>query len=157
MVAIIVAIAKNNVIGNTNDLPWYLPEDLKRFKKITTGHTVVMGRKTYESIINRLGKPLPNRKNVVITRQDNYPVPEGVLVFHDLDSVLQLLKNEDVFIIGGAEIFKLALPLVDTLYVTHVYKEYPGDVYFPEVNWSEWKKIEEEPHEEFSFATYIKQ
>src|SRR3989344_5094956 len=98
-----VAIAKNWVIGGDNDLPWYLPEDLKHFKKLTLGKTVLMGRKTYESIVNRLGKPLPGRKNVVISRQADYKVPDGVLVFQSLDEALKVLSAEDIYVIGGGE------------------------------------------------------
>jgi dihydrofolate reductase len=151
-----VAIAKNGVIGGDNDLPWYLPEDLKHFKEITLGHTVLMGRKTYDSIIKRLGKPLPGRVNVVITRQENFIVPPSVLVFHSIEQALGALKNDDVYVIGGAQIFAAALPAAVKMYVTHVHKEYPGDVYFPVIDWNQWVKIEEQPHEEYTFATYIK-
>ncbi len=149
-----VAVAKNNVIGGDNDLPWYLPEDLKHFKKITTGHTVLMGRKTYESIINRLKKPLPDRKSVVITHQTDYAVPEGVLVFHSIDDAIAALKNEDLYFIGGASIFRAGLEQADYMYMTHVHKEYPGDILFPAINWAEWDKTQEEPHEEYTFAEY---
>jgi dihydrofolate reductase len=149
-----VAVADNLIIGKGNDLPWNLPEDLQNFKKLTLGKTLVMGRKTYESIVARLGKPLPGRKNVVITRQKDYRVPEGVLVFNSLGSALEALAAEDVHIIGGAEIFKLALPLSDFMYITHVKGEYEGDAFFPPVNWSDWEKTEEEKHEKFTFAKY---
>src|SRR3954465_9619912 len=96
-----VAVAENLVIGGDNDLPWYLPEDLKHFKKITLGKTVLMGRKTFDSIIKRLNKPLPERKNVVITRQKDYKAPQGVLVFNSLDDALKELSSEDIYIIGG--------------------------------------------------------
>jgi dihydrofolate reductase len=113
-----------------------------------------MGRKTYESIVARLKKPLPGRKNVVITRQKDFQVPDGVLVFSSLDEVARELSSEDLYIIGGAEIFKLALPLSQKMYLTRVYGTYQGDAYFPEVDWSQWEKIEEEKHEGFSFLTY---
>lgn len=151
-----VAIAKNWVIGNRNDLPWYLPEDLKRFKEITTGHAVLMGRKTFESILKRLGKPLPGRKNIVITRQDNYIVPTGVYVYKSIEDALKDFADHDVYVIGGSEIFRLALPLAQKMYVTQVHKEYPGDVFFPQINFNEWKKVSEEPHEEFTFQVYEK-
>ena len=151
-----VAVADNLVIGKGNDLPWNLPEDLKHFKEITSGKTVLMGRKTYESIFARLGKPLPNRKNVIITRQENYKVPEGVLVFPDLESAFQKLSAEDIYIIGGAEIFKQALPFCNLAYITHVHGNYQGDAFFPEVDWSKWEKVSEEKHERFSFVTYKK-
>ena len=151
-----VAIAKNWVIGGDNDLPWYLPEDLKHFKKITLGKTVLMGRKTYESIVKRLGKPLPERKNIVITRQSDLKVPEGVLVYHGIADALDTHKNEDVYVIGGAEIFKHTLPLAEMMYVTHVDGEYKGDVFFPEVDFNSWNKVEEKKHQGYSFAKYVK-
>jgi len=155
MITIIAAVAKNNVIGNKNDLPWYLPEDLKHFKEITTGHTVIMGRKTYESIIARLGKPLPNRKTVVITRNQDYTVPAEVEKFESLKQALDT-HREDVFIIGGASIFEQALPLADTLIITHVKKEYPGDTFFPEIDPTIWKETNREDHDEYSFVSYKK-
>lgn len=151
-----VAIAKNGVIGDANDLPWYLPEDLKHFKQITMGHTVLMGRKTYDSIIQRLGKPLPGRVNVVITRQEDFAAQPSVLVFHSLEQALNALKNDDVYVIGGAQIFGAALPYAKKMHVTHVKKDYKGDVRFPEINWQEWDMLDQEPREEFTFATYIK-
>lgn len=151
-----VAVAANRIIGGDNDLPWYIPEDLKHFKKITTGKTVLMGRKTYDSIVKRLGKPLPNRKNVVITRNTNFIAPPEVLVFHSLESALEALKDEDVYVIGGAQIFAEAFPHAKKIYITHVKKAYGGDVYFPEVNWDDWEKIDEDPHEEYTFAIYTK-
>lgn len=151
-----VAIAKNNIIGGNNDLPWYLPEDLKHFKEITMGKTVIMGRKTYDSIIARLGKPLPGRINVVITRNPDFNTLPEVLVFHSLEDAFAALKNEDVYVIGGAQIFAAALPFAEKMYITHVYQEYPGDVYFPNVDWDQWEKIEDEPHGQFSFAVYKK-
>lgn len=149
-----VAIAANGVIGGDNDLPWYLPEDLKHFKKITSGKTVLMGRRTYDSIFKRLGRPLPERRNVVITRQKNFKAPEGVLVFNDLGKALVDLQKEDVYVIGGGQIFHDTIGMGKKMYITHVFKEYPGDVYFPEINWDEWKKLEEEKHEEYSFVFY---
>nr|AIA16716.1 Dihydrofolate reductase [uncultured bacterium] len=151
-----VAIAKNGVIGDSNDLPWYLPEDLKHFKQITMGHTVLMGRKTYDSIIKRLGKPLPGRVNVVITRQEDFQAQPSVLVFHSLEQALDALKKDDVYIIGGAQIFAAALPYAQKIYVTHVKKDYKGDVIFPEIDWQQWDMLDQEPHDEFTFATYIK-
>jgi dihydrofolate reductase len=151
-----VAVAENNVIGGGNDLPWYLPEDLKHFKQITSGKTVVMGRKTYESIIKRLNKPLPRRKNVVITRQADYQAPPEVLVFHSLDQAFKELSANDIYVIGGAEIFKLALPMAEIMYMTHVHDNYQGDAFFPEVDWKAWDKLEEEKHEKYTFAKYRK-
>jgi len=154
MIALVAAVSKNGVIGAKNDLPWYLPEDLKHFKMLTTGKTVLMGRKTFESIMNRLGKPLPNRKNVVVTRDQNYVVPDGVLVFNTVEDALNALKNEEVMVAGGGEIFKQTVARADTLYITEVDREVEGDVYFPKINPARWKEIEREPHEGFSFVTY---
>ncbi len=151
-----VAVSENNVIGKNNDLPWHLPEDLKHFKELTLGKTVLMGRKTYESIIARLNKPLPGRKNVVITRQKDFKVPEGVLVFSDLPSAFQKLSAEDIYIIGGAEIYKQALPLADVVLMTHIHDNYLGDAFFPPIDWNQWEKVEEEKHEKFTFAKYKK-
>lgn len=149
-----VAVAENGVIGKNNDLPWHLPEDLKHFKELTLGKTVLMGRKTFESIIARLKKPLPGRKNVVITRQKDYQAPEGVLVFPNLESAFKKLSEEDVYVIGGAEIYKQALPLAKVLYMTHVLGKYDGDAFFPEVNWCEWIKTEEDFHDGYNFVKY---
>jgi dihydrofolate reductase len=144
VIAIIVAMSENRVIGKNNQLPWHLPADLKHFKGLTTGHPVVMGRKTYDSI----GKPLPNRPNLLITRQLGYFV-EGALVVHDLAEALKKARNldEQVFIIGGSEIFTQALPLVDALFITWVHAEVEGDVYFPELHPDEWQEVERERKE----------
>jgi dihydrofolate reductase len=150
-----VAVAENLVIGGDNDLPWYLPEDLKHFKKITLGKTVLMGRKSFDSIVKRLGKPLPERKNIVITRQKDYKAPEGVIIFNSLDEALKS-SSDDIYIIGGAEIFKLALPFAEKIYITHVQGNYPGDAFFPEIDWSTWEKLEEDPHQGYTFASYKK-
>jgi dihydrofolate reductase len=149
-----VAVAENLVIGGDNDLPWYLPEDLKHFKEITLGKTVIMGRKTYESIVKRLNKPLPGRKNVVITRQDDYSVPSTVLVFQSLESAFKALSSQDLYIIGGAEIFKQALSLAQKLYITHVKGNYEGDAFFPALDYAQWEKIEEQKFDKYSFAVY---
>lgn len=149
-----VAVADNLVIGSDNDLPWYFPEDLKHFKEVTMGKTVVMGRKTYESIVKRLGKPLPGRKNVIISRQTDFKVPEGVLVFGSMEDVIKDLKGEDIYVIGGAQIFKLALPYAEKMYMTHIHGDYPGDAYFVKIDWSQWDKVEEQRSPKFTFAVY---
>ncbi|MBI4049286.1 MAG: dihydrofolate reductase [Candidatus Doudnabacteria bacterium] len=155
-ISFVVAVAKNGVIGNRNDLPFYIPEDLKHFKKITDGHTVLMGRNTYNSIVQRLGKPLPNRRSVVITHQTDFQAPQGVLVFHDLDSALkELAKDTDeLMIAGGGQIFSQLADKVDKIYMTHVHRDVEGDVMFPDIDLSKWKKVSEEPHEEFTWTTY---
>lgn len=155
MITIIAAIAKNNVIGSKNDLPWYLPEDLKHFKEITTGHTVIMGRKTYESIISRIGKPLPNRKSVVITRNTSYQVPDEVQKYTMLDEALQK-HPEDVYVIGGASMYEQALSYADRLIITHIHQEYQGDSYFPTIDTSKWIEQSRQDYEGYSFVTYRK-
>ena len=156
MISLIAALDKNNVIGRENALPWYLPEDLKRFRKLTTGKTVLMGRKTFDSIIKRNGKPLPNRKNVVVTRDQGFQAPEGVLVYNDLNKAISDLKSEDLFIIGGGQIYAQTIDLADTLYITHVDMEAPGDVYFPVIDPQKWQRIEKEKHDSYSFCTYTR-
>lgn len=161
-ISFVVAVAKNGIIGNRNDLPFYIPEDLKHFKKITEGHTVLMGKKTYDSIINRLGKPLPNRRNVVITRNMEFKPPPGVLVFHDLERTIAHFMSEgldELMVIGGGQIFNQLAEMgkVDKIYMTHVYKEVEGDVFFPKIDLSEWKEVLREDREEFSWVDYERQ
>ncbi len=156
IVTIVVAISENHAIGKDNKLLWYLPKDLKHFKDITTGHTVIMGRKTYDSV----GKPLPNRRNIIITRQAI--TIEGCEVVSSLESAIDLCKSEqEVFIVGGAEIYKQAMKLTDRIYLTIVNKEFEGDSFFPEIDMPEWKEIFREDHEPdeknklpYSFITY---
>lgn len=139
-ISMIWAMAENRVIGRDNKLPWHLPNDLKYFKRLTTGKAVIMGRKTYDSI----GKPLPNRTNIVITRDTGFSA-EGIKVVHTLDAAIELAEaecvisgNEEVIIMGGAEIYKLAQPRADRLYVTLVHAEVAGDAYFPEVDFDQY-------------------
>ncbi|MDN3670206.1 dihydrofolate reductase [Echinicola jeungdonensis] len=145
IISIIVAKAKNNVIGKDNKLIWRLSSDLKHFKRQTTGHYLIMGRKTYES----MGKPLPNRTSIVITRKSEYPIPEGHYIVHGLDEALELAKSknlEKVFIAGGAEIYEQALPYTHEMIITEVDCAPSGDAFFPKVDWSDWKKVSEEFH-----------
>ncbi|MBK0404586.1 dihydrofolate reductase [Adhaeribacter sp. BT258] len=143
MIALVVAMAENNVIGKNNQLIWHLPADLKHFKNLTTGHPIIMGRKTYESI----GKPLPNRTNIVITRQEDFK-PEGCLVAHSLPEALMLAQQLDanIFVIGGAEIYKQAMFLADTIYLTEVHHEFEGDTFFPEIDTLLWVETDREEH-----------
>ena len=143
MISAVVAIAKNNVIGNVNDLPWYLPADLRHFKELTTGHSVVMGRKTLESIIARLGKPLPNRQNFVITRSGTTSVPD-VSALHSPEDILSI--QNDLFIIGGAEIYRQTLSMINRLYITEIDAEVAGDTFFPEIDYSQWQEVSREAH-----------
>lgn len=143
-VSLIVAAAENGVIGRNNALPWRLSADLQRFKALTMGHAIVMGRKTYESI----GQPLPGRRMIVVTRQPGYSAP-GVEVASGFDSALAIAKlhNEsELFVIGGAEIFALAAPLAERLYLTRVHAEVPGDVRFPPIDPAAWRLLESQPH-----------
>lgn len=135
-ITIIVAKSNNGIIGKDGDLPWQLPEDLKRFKRLTTGNIVVMGRKTYDSI----GRPLPNRKNIVISRNTSLKI-EGVEVEQDLIDVLKRNQEENVYVIGGGQIYVDALPFSEKLEVTEVDVELVGDTSFPEIDSSQWKEI----------------
>ena len=140
--SIIAAMSANRVIGNNNNLPWRLPADLKRFKSLTLGHHLIMGRKTFESI----GQPLPGRTTVVITHQTGF-APEGVLVAHSIDQALQMASGDDeVFVAGGAQIYQQMLPRADRLYLTSIHEEFEGDTDFPEFEESDWQLISEEDH-----------
>lgn len=159
MLSTIAAVSENNIIGNNNKLPWHLPADLKYFKNTTMGHTLIMGRKTFESF----GKPLPGRNSIVITRQENW-FYEGVEVVHSLDDALiKVGKQDEIFIIGGAKIFKQALPLCNKMYLTIIHHNFDGDTSFPPVDFSEWKLVKDEKHlpndknlYPYSFRTYIR-
>lgn len=160
MISLIVAIAKNGAIGKNNNLLWHISDDLKRFKAITSGHTVVMGTKTYESLPF---KPLPKRENVVITRNKNLQI-EGCTMANSIDEVIaKYAEKEEIFIIGGANIYEQFLPVADKLYVTHVFQDFDGDVFFPTIEPSVWKVSErsETFHDEqsnlnYAFFTYIR-
>jgi dihydrofolate reductase len=145
----IVAMTPSRVIGNGNTLPWHLPEDLKQFKRRTTGHTILMGRKTFDSI----GRPLPNRRNIVLTRQAIKI--SGVEVIHALGALRKREINGDLFVIGGAEIYRLALPYCHGLYLTRLKREYVGDVHFPafEDKFEEQKDIFE--NEDFTVTHWV--
>ena len=138
-VVLVAAVAKGGVIGVNNTLPWHLPEDLKRFKEITTGKTVAMGRKTFDSILARLGKPLPNRHSVVITRQVSGTVPDTVTVVHSVADLLQL-DTDCVVVIGGADIYAQTIELADSLDITEVDLEVQGAAYFPAISEAVWQR-----------------
>ena len=133
-----------------------MPEDFQYFKKTTLGKTCLMGQKTFESILGYLGKPLPGRQTVVITLDTTFQPPEGVRVFYSLDQAWEALKNEDVFVCGGASIYKQTLDRVDQLYITWIDQEPDGDVFFPPINPTLWKETWREDHNGFSFVTYEK-
>ena len=159
MVILIAAAAKNNALGKNNDLIWHLPDDFKRFKAITSGHYIIMGRKTFESF----PKPLPNRTHVVITRQTGYQ-PEGCIVVDSIEKALAISpKNENIFIIGGGEIYTLGLPFAQKIELTRVDNDFEADVFFPEIDLKQWKLVEEEFHlkdekhkYDFSFQTFLR-
>jgi dihydrofolate reductase len=136
MISLVVAAARNNVIGKGNALPWDLPNDLKHFREVTSGHAVIMGRKTFESI----GRPLPKRRNIVITRQADY-APAGVEVVGSLEAAIAAVPaGEEAFVIGGGEIFKQALPMADRVYLTRVEADVEGDAFFPALEPEEWRE-----------------
>lgn len=140
---LVAAVGQQGVIGINNELPWHLPEDLKRFKALTTGHTVAMGRKTYDSIVARLGKPLPNRQSVVLTRDRTWsPAAEhagSVRVVHTIDDLLAL-SDDPIYVIGGAEIYGLTLPMAAELDITEVDVLVQGDAFFPEIDNRQWSR-----------------
>lgn len=154
---IIAAMSENRVIGRDNDLAWHLPDDLKRFKELTKGHHVIMGRKTFESV----GKPLPGRTNIIVTNQKEYKAP-GCIIVHTLKEAIQKAENDkQPYIIGGGKIYDQALPLCDTLEITHIHAQVEGDTYFPEVDTSKWQIVAKESHPAddkhefaFDFLTY---
>ncbi len=140
LISAIVAMSENRVIGRNNQLPWHLPADLKHFKMMTTGHAIIMGRKTFDSI----GKPLPNRTNIIITRNRSFTVP-GCIITTSIDEAIQKAVDEsskEIFIIGGTDIFIQSMPHISRLYLTIVHDSFEGDVFFPELNMNEWKEIE---------------
>lgn len=155
MITLIAGIAQNNCIGNNGTLPWHIPEDLKHFKELTTNKTVVMGRKTWESLPEKF-RPLPNRKNVVITRQTDYAVPDGVLTFSSTEDVFAQLATEDIFIIGGAELYKQTIDHADALEMTHINQTVDGDAFFPQINAETWREVSREDHDGYSFVRYEK-
>lgn len=156
MISIIAAVAKNNVIGKSGELPWYIPEDLKRFKDLTSGHIVIMGRTTHESILKRLGHDLPNRKSVVITSNPNYQVAEGVEKYTSLDGAIDAHRSENIFLIGGQRIFEEGIKLADTIYLTEIHQDYDGDVYFPDFDHAQWESTVEQTFPEFNFIKYTR-
>lgn len=155
----IAAAAENNALGKDNDLIWHISEDLKRFKRLTSGHAIIMGRKTFES----MPKALPNRTNIVLTNKKDYQ-PEGATVVHNLEDALDLVKNDpQPFIIGGGEIYRLFMPYCDRIELTRVHHTFEADVFFPEIDQTHWQEVareditptEEQPYH-YSFITFEK-
>jgi dihydrofolate reductase len=159
MITIIAAIAENNALGKDNQLIWHLPADLKRFKKVTLGHHIIMGRKTFES----LGKPLPNRTTIIITRNKGYK-QEGCIVVNSLQEAIEAASaDKNPYILGGAEIYKQAMEIADKLDLTLVHHNFDADAFFPEINFNKWKEISRENFKadennkyNYSFVTYVK-
>ncbi|WP_299397980.1 dihydrofolate reductase [uncultured Gelidibacter sp.] len=155
---LIVAAGENDAIGKDNKLIWHLSDDLKRFKTLTSDHCIIMGRKTFETF----PKPLPNRTHIVITRQPNYSVPDGVIVVHNLEDALDAARNDvQPFIIGGGEIYRQAMPYADKIELTRVHENFVADTFFPKIDTSEWVETENKFHQKddkhphsFSFITY---
>jgi dihydrofolate reductase len=153
MVCMVVAIAQNYAIGKDNELLWHLPKDLKHFKTITSGGTIIMGRKTFDSI----GKPLPNRRNIVITRNTDLTI-KGAEVVNSVEGALKIAEGDDVvYIVGGGEIYKMAMDVTDRIYLTTVHHDFEGDAYFPEIDYNIWKETASEHHQsdekhQFSFT-----
>lgn len=156
MFSLIAAVAKNNCIGLKNKTPWNIPGDLSYFKKTTLGKTCLMGQATFESILGYVGKPLPGRKTVVVTLDKNYKAPEGVRIFNSLDDAFDKLKNEDVFICGGASIYRQTINRADALYITLVDLEPEGDVFFPAIDKNIWQESWRENRKGYSFVKYTK-
>lgn len=151
MISLIAAVAKNRVIGNAKGLPWYLPADLKRFRKLTIGKPIIMGKKTYETI----GKPLPGRKNIVLAREKEFKAP-GCTVVNSPDEALRAAagnkqvccsRNKEIMVIGGGQVFRIFLPLADRMYLTLIEEEFEGDVYFPQFDPDAWREVGREEHE----------
>jgi len=157
MLTIIAAAAENNALGKDNELVWHLPDDFKRFKKLTSGHHIIMGRKTFDSF----PKPLPNRTHVVITRQNNFR-KEGILVVNSLEKAIELSADDpQPFVIGGGEIYKMSMKLADKIELTRVHGTFEADTFFPEIDEKQWKLVAEEFHEKdekhnyaFTYLTY---
>lgn len=154
-ITMIVAVAENGAIGKDNNLLWHISGDLKRFKAITTGHSIIMGRKTYLSFPKR---PLPDRKNIILTHGDT--TFEGAFTAKDINQAIDLCESDEVFIIGGESIYRQFLPYTTKIFLTKVHKEYEADTFFPELNMDEWKVIDTEEHLDseppFSYITLIK-
>ena len=157
MITLIAAVAENNALGKNNQLLWHLPDDFKRFKNLTSGHYIIMGRKTFESF----PKPLPNRTHVIITRQKDYQ-PEGCIVVNSLEDAIAVCPdNEEVFVIGGGEIYNQAIAVAHKIDITKVHHAFEADTFFPDINLAEWQLVFEEFHPkdekhlfDFTFQTY---
>jgi dihydrofolate reductase len=155
VITIIAAIANNGCIGKNGELPWHLPEDLARFKTLTSGNVVLMGRKTWDSLPDRF-RPLPNRKNVIMTSQVDFMAPSGTTAFHSLNAALNAHKDDHVFVIGGASIYAQTLEHADRLELTHIDRTINGNVFFPFIDHKTWKANADDPRDGFRFVTYTR-
>ncbi|MDO8425512.1 MAG: dihydrofolate reductase [bacterium] len=153
MLTLIAAIAQNGCIGKDGKLPWRLPDDMAHFRELTTGHVVLMGRKTWESLPQQF-RPLPGRTNVVVTNQQEYVVPPGVSIFHDTKTALTHFTSEDIYVIGGAMLYAQTIAFADRLEITHVDRTVDGDAFFPAIDHAQWHAVAEEQHDGFRFVTY---
>lgn len=162
MITIIAAASGNDVIGKDNDLIWHLPNDFKRFKALTTGNNILMGRKTFESF----PKPLPNRTHIIITRQEDYSVPDGCFTYKSIQDALNEVMefdDKDVWIIGGGEIYEQSMEIADKIELTRVHGNFEGDTYFPKIDYTKWRLVNEEFHDRdlkhqysFTYQTFEK-
>ncbi len=165
-IILIAAVSDNGVIGRDNTIPWYIPEDLKRFKELTINHPVIMGRKTFQSIVARIKKPLPNRLNYVLSESGFQTEHQDVVIARNLDHALRFVRNkmpesrgidyDKAYIIGGERVYQDALPLATGLELTEVHQQVVGDAFFPKVDFSRWNESKREDHEGYSFVTYSK-
>jgi dihydrofolate reductase len=154
-ISIIAAIGKNRELGKDNKLLWHIKEDLQRFRELTKGHPIIMGRKTWESIPEKF-RPLPNRTNIVVTRDQQYSVPAGVEKYSSVESALASHPNEEMMVIGGAELYRQTIDRANRLFITHVNQTVDGDAFFPKIDPKVWREMERDGHEGFSFVTYRK-
>jgi len=155
-IVVVAAVAENGVIGRDGAMPWHYPADLRHFKETTLGSPVVMGRRTFESIHDRLGEPLPGRTNVVLTTRDRQ-FPDGVVRADSIDSAVGAARrtgSESLYVVGGASVYGQFLPLADRLVLTEIHDRVEGDTYFPDVDWAEWTETDREEREELAFVTY---
>lgn len=158
--SLLAAVARNGVIGRDNALPWRLPEDLRRFRALTLGHPVIMGRKTFDSILAANGRPLPGRENIVVTRSPGYAAA-GCRVVHSIAEAIAAASEAEAFVIGGAEIYALALPLAQRLYLTEIDADFEGDAVFPSYDRREWRELTRDPRigpegVRYAFVVYSK-
>ncbi len=156
IVTLIVAMSRDGTIGDKGKIPWHLSEDLRRFKQVTMGCPIIMGRKTYESI----GKPLPGRENIILTRNVRFEAPDGTIIFSNLDEAITYCRAKNtsqIFVIGGSEVYRQALPIADRLLLTRVHRDVRGDKKFPEYDSSLWREISRAEGEECTFIEYVRE